>query len=315
MLTRLYTPLLAVVALASTVALIVALMADVYAPLFICSSVFWIPIIIILWIVFTPRRDSFLRYAPRLFLWLVAAGILVYFMTMGCSDPCQISWGLGCENNLKQIGVALHNYHEKYGSLPPAYVTDKNGKPMHSWRTLILPFMEQKELHDLYDFNEPWDGPHNRLLLRKEPRIFVCPFDYDYQIQNSKSGHTSYLAIVGENTPWKGAEPTKLSDMRDGCCNTILAIDVSNSDVAWTEPRDIKLDAFSEITNPDSATTLSAKHWFPRGFFWKDFPGSSMCILKADASVCHMPAYNLSPKLLEGISKLLKDNDEASQLG
>src|SRR5262245_60216991 len=49
-----------------------------------------------------------------------------------------------CSNNLKQIGLALHNYHDKYGALPPAYTVDEDGKPLHSWRTLILPFMEQQ---------------------------------------------------------------------------------------------------------------------------------------------------------------------------
>src|SRR5436190_7601184 len=61
-----------------------------------------------------------------------------------------------CSNHLKQIGLALQNYHDEYKSLPPAYIADTEGKPMHSWRVLILPFMEQKPLYDKYDFNEPW---------------------------------------------------------------------------------------------------------------------------------------------------------------
>lgn len=49
-----------------------------------------------------------------------------------------------CKNNLKQIGLALHNYHDEYQAFPPAYTVDADGKPLHSWRTLILPYMEQK---------------------------------------------------------------------------------------------------------------------------------------------------------------------------
>jgi hypothetical protein len=50
-----------------------------------------------------------------------------------------------CSNHLRQIGLALHNYHDFYGSLPPAFVADSHGKPIHSWRVLILPFMENKQ--------------------------------------------------------------------------------------------------------------------------------------------------------------------------
>src|SRR5207248_2869881 len=66
---------------------------------------------------------------------------------------------------IKQIGLALLNYHDTYGSFPPAYVADATGKPIHSWRVLILPFMEQSSLYNAYSMAEPWDGPNNRKLL------------------------------------------------------------------------------------------------------------------------------------------------------
>ncbi|MEZ6114117.1 MAG: DUF1559 domain-containing protein [Pirellulaceae bacterium] len=68
-----------------------------------------------------------------------------------------------CSSNLKQIELALHNYHDTFKSFPPAYIADANGRPMHSWRVLILPFMEQRELYDQCRFDEPWDGPNNQL--------------------------------------------------------------------------------------------------------------------------------------------------------
>lgn len=55
---------------------------------------------------------------------------------------------MSCGNNLRQIVVALHNYHDVYGSFPPAYIADKSGRPMHSWRVLVLPFMEQTLLYN-----------------------------------------------------------------------------------------------------------------------------------------------------------------------
>src|SRR5438105_1376638 len=69
-----------------------------------------------------------------------------------------------CGNNMKQIELALLNYHDANKSFPPAYVADAEGKPMHSWRVLILPYLERNDLYQQYDFNEPWNGPHNSRL-------------------------------------------------------------------------------------------------------------------------------------------------------
>ena len=70
-----------------------------------------------------------------------------------------------CGDNLKHIAMALHKYRQANGCFPPAYIADKNGKPMHSWRVLILPYLDQDALYKAYDFTEPWDGPTNKKLL------------------------------------------------------------------------------------------------------------------------------------------------------
>src|SRR5262245_11036025 len=67
-------------------------------------------------------------------------------------------------NNLKQIGLALHNYHDTYGKLPPAAICDKAGKPLLSWRVAILPFIEQNALYKQFKLDEPWDSEHNKKL-------------------------------------------------------------------------------------------------------------------------------------------------------
>jgi hypothetical protein len=55
-----------------------------------------------------------------------------------------------CSSNLKQIGLALNSYHDQYHCFPPAYVAGADGKPMHSWRVLLLPFFEDPTLGKLY---------------------------------------------------------------------------------------------------------------------------------------------------------------------
>src|SRR4051812_10595310 len=77
-----------------------------------------------------------------------------------------------CLGHLKEIGIALHNYHADYGVFPPAYVADASGRPLHSWRVLILPYLEQKPLYNRYNFSEPWDGPNNRRLASQMPGVY-----------------------------------------------------------------------------------------------------------------------------------------------
>ena len=102
-----------------------------------------------------------------------------------------------CLSNLKQIAIALHNYHDVYGSFPPAYVADKQGRPMHSWRVLILPYLEYAALYEQYRFDEPWNGPNNIKLVEHVPDVFQCP-------SNESEGNTctNYVAVIGPRTAW-----------------------------------------------------------------------------------------------------------------
>src|SRR5262245_23505539 len=74
-------------------------------------------------------------------------------------------------NNLKQIGLALHAFHDVHQHLPPAFVTGPDNRPWHSWRVLLLPFIDQAALYTRYKFDEPWDGPGNRTLLYEMPAL------------------------------------------------------------------------------------------------------------------------------------------------
>ena len=101
--------------------------------------------------------------------WYAVAGVLAicaltYQAFLGVSTPRESPRRSQCRNNLKNIGLALHNYHEAHGCFPPAFVADANGKPMHSWRVLILPYLDQGPSRKMYSFNEPRDGPNNKKL-------------------------------------------------------------------------------------------------------------------------------------------------------
>ena len=174
---------------------------------------------------------------------VVIALLLPAFQTARINDR-----RASCGNNLKQIVIALHNYHDVYGTLPPAYIADENGKPTHSWRVLILPFMEHKTLYDEYRFDEPWDGPNNRLLADRIRRVYSCP---SAQAGTRNPVETNYVAIVGPSTPWPEQKVRSFPVFKDGTANVILVVEVVNSQIHWMEPRDLHASQMTSTINSD----------------------------------------------------------------
>jgi prepilin-type processing-associated H-X9-DG protein len=181
-----------------------------------------------------------------------------------CLDPIMHGWGhrqayrrTQCKNNLKQIGLALHNYHDKFGRLPPAYIADENGRPMHSWRVLLLPYLEQTPLYEKYRFDEPWDGPHNRKLADTILAVYNCPSD---EHGGTGTTMTNYVAIVGTGTMWPENGTTDLRKVSDGTSMTLLVVEVANSGIHWMEPRDLHVLQMAPTINAKSGQGISSRH-------------------------------------------------------
>ncbi len=158
---------------------------------------------------------------------------MVALMIPAVSSGRDAARRMQCSNNLKQIGLAFHNYHAAYGSLPPAYTVDADGNRLHSWRTLILPFIEQSNLFQQVDLTKPWDDPDNAILQQTEVPVFRCP--------SSKVavGMTTYQIIDDPSSPFPGEVPLKFSDIRDGLSNTLFVVETDEQDaVHWAEPKD-----------------------------------------------------------------------------
>ena len=164
-----------------------------------------------------------------------------------------------CENNLKNLSLALLAYEAEHGRFPPAYIADENGRPMHSWRVLILPYLEQRHLYDQYDFSEPWDGPNNSKLETQVPypssAVYRCPAEGNKPVPT-----TSYVAVVGPNTVWPGSESTSLDDFGCDLSKTILLVEVVNSGIHWMEPRDLHVVQMAPTINPASGQGISSPH-------------------------------------------------------
>jgi hypothetical protein len=138
------------------------------------------------------------------------------------------------QNNLRQLLLAMHNYHSTFNRLPPAAIYDKRGKPLLSWRVQILPFIEQDALYKEFHLDEPWDSDHNKKLLDKMPRTFMAE-------GQAKTNRTHYQVFVGKGTCFEGKKGIQFSDITDGLSNTFLIVEAGNA-VPWTKPEDLPYD-------------------------------------------------------------------------
>jgi hypothetical protein len=140
-------------------------------------------------------------------------------------------------DSLKQIAYALHAYHDIYKKLPPAVVTDQQGRPLYSWRVLLLPFLEEKRLHERFRLDEPWDSPHNKPLLDKTPRCYQ-PLGGG----NDPPGLTRYQIFVGPGTAFERPGLTLTpEDFPDGLSSTLLVVEAGQA-VPWSKPADLAYD-------------------------------------------------------------------------
>jgi hypothetical protein len=139
-------------------------------------------------------------------------------------------------NDLKMIGLAMHNFASpREGTFPPAAIY-KDGKPVLSWRVAILPYLDQQALYDKFHLDEPWDSAHNKALLDQMPAIYASTSDA------GAPGHeTHYQVFAGPGTLFGGDEGTKIADIRDGTAWTIMVAQAARP-VPWTKPEDLPFD-------------------------------------------------------------------------
>lgn len=144
---------------------------------------------------------------------------------------------MSMSNNMKQVMLALHNYHDAYNRLPPAAITDPEGKPLLSWRVAILPFVEEQELYQKFHLDEPWDSEHNLPLSKELPGVYRSPNTATID------GKTVLQGVVGDDIGMKPLERTQFRDFIDGLSNSIMILQVdADAAVVWSKPEDLEID-------------------------------------------------------------------------
>lgn len=153
-----------------------------------------------------------------------------------------------CINNPKQIALAIQSYESDKGEFPPAYTMDAQGRRLHSWRTLILPYMEESKLFETIDLTKAWDDPANAKAGEASLDVYTCPS------ADHKQGLTTYLAVAGPQSIFSGPVPRKRDEATDESETTMCVVDVAaDQAVHWMSPNDVSDDELLRI-NADSTT-------------------------------------------------------------
>lgn len=183
---------------------------------------------------------------------LLGVALLVGALVLYNRRPAE---GLLSASNVRQLIIAMHKYHSDHKTLPPA-MTMKEDKPLHSWRVLILPYIDGGNLAKQLKMDEPWNSPDNLKILESMPmpEFFHHPADKD-----GASKKTYYKVFTSKPgiKPSAGFQPEKgfnlgYLELQDGTRETVAIVE-SGPPVLWYQPEDIDFDpkgAFPKLESP-----------------------------------------------------------------
>jgi prepilin-type N-terminal cleavage/methylation domain-containing protein/prepilin-type processing-associated H-X9-DG protein len=169
-------------------------------------------------------------------------GVLIGLLLPAVQRVREAANRMKCANNLKQIGLALHNYHDANNRFPPAFIRTSgkqsgtaygirypddtwSGLTGWAWGTLLLPYVEQDSLYKSLNLNLPCWAPENAALVKSRVSSFLCPsatggsdgFAVEYDSGDGKRGipfsptisfaHSHYVTNAGVNQPWGRSTP------------------------------------------------------------------------------------------------------------
>ena len=173
-----------------------------------------------------------------------------------------------CADNMRQVGLAMHNYQDAWGTFPSAYTVGKEGCPLNSWRLLPIGPLT-RNLTDLkWERDEPWDSPGNLMLGSQHIDTYQCPSDLSADKDRAKrTNETNYTLIVGPGMFAEGSSPTRPDDIKDGASNTIMVVEAVGLKIPWAAPRDLEADKVTFEINSPKTPGISSNH-----------PGGANCL-------------------------------------
>ncbi len=141
------------------------------------------------------------------------------------------------QNNLKQMVVAAHNYHDSSMVLPVAGTFSDDGRALHGWETQLLPYLEETTLYRQIDKRYPWNDSLNAPHFKKEIKMFRHP--RFFQETQDKDGF-ALIHYAANSHVVRAGEATKFGDISDGLGNTILMGEINSGFPSWARPMNVR---------------------------------------------------------------------------
>jgi ribosomal protein S27E len=168
-----------------------------------------------------------------LFGLLICGGLAVALIIPAANTAKQAAKRMNSMNHLKQLGIALHSYHDVHGCFPPAVVNDAQGNPLYSGRVLLLPYLEQSGLYERFDKSKAWDSPENLPISQTMVPTFLDPAR-----TTGNAYRSDYVFVTGQGTVFEANRKVNIAEIVDGTSNTVAMFETSQGPTSWAEPSD-----------------------------------------------------------------------------
>ncbi|UUO07482.1 DUF1559 domain-containing protein [Blastopirellula sp. J2-11] len=164
-------------------------------------------------------------------------GVLIALLLPAVQQAREAARRLQCTNNMKQTGLALHNYHDTFLCFPYTYTNDSA-----NWAVAILPQLESGNLEDLYDYDLAWDDGVNLDLATQMPKAYECPSNPSAGNVLSDNGfQTTDYSVLRNATDWDTKQSLfqggakKMRDITDGTTNTCMTYESAGRADWWVD--------------------------------------------------------------------------------
>ena len=227
----------------------------------------------------TSPGSNLLLIAMLLLLGVCCSGMLI----PGVAQVRSAARRITCQNNMRQLALAMYNYESAHSRFPTARIGDEFP---YSWRVELLPFLDEQPLRSRYDENQAWDSPKNLKWAESIPGLFSCP-------SKDHGKRTPYKLVTGPGTLFDESSPPTFDKISDGATNTIMMIEDHRAPVLISDPGgDLNIDeAVKLLCEMDPR---SAPHYSDSAF---ETTYIGTCVVFCDGST-GIIGFNADPQVL-----------------